>query len=214
MDKGYETCVIIIIYVDDMIIASRVKEEIQRIKDLIRERFDIDDLGELKYYLGIYIETHKDHILLNQSSYITKLIEKYQLEHSRSVNSPLPSNFAFDPHENLNLKADDKAYVENFPTRELIGALNYIAVCSRPDISFAVSSLARYQDFPNLTTCEAIKHLLKYLNTTKDLSLIFSGKVNGVVGFCDSDWASDHLTRKSTNLLTIQTTIYCCSLVN
>jgi hypothetical protein len=121
-------------------------------------------------------ESTLNHILLNQSCYITKLIEKYQLEHSRSVN--------------------DKAYVENFPTRELIGALNYIAVCSRPDISFAVSTLARYQDFPNLTTCEAIKHLLKYLNTTKDLSLIFSGKVNGVVGFCDSEWTSDRLTHQ------------------
>jgi hypothetical protein len=40
---------------------------------------------------------------------------------------------------------------------------------------------------------------LKYLNSTKDLSLIFSGKINGLVGFCDSDWASDHLTRKSTS---------------
>jgi transposase InsO family protein len=199
LDKGYETCVIVIVYVDDMIIASRVQTEIQRIKLLIRNKFEIDDLGELKYYLGINIERHADHITVNQRSYITKLIEKYQLEDSRLVHSPLPTNFIFDPHENFNLSPNERSYVENFPTRELIGALNYVAVCTRPDISFAVGALARFQDFPNISTCNAIKHLLKYLNTTKDLHLIFSGSINSVVGFCDSDWASDQLTRKSTS---------------
>jgi hypothetical protein len=199
LDKGYDSSIIIIVYVDDMILASRLQTQIERIKQLIRNKFEIDDLGELKYYLGINIERSSNSIRVNQRSYISKLIEKYQLDDSRSVNTPLPTNFNFDPHENLNLNSDERSYVENFPTRELIGALNYVAVCSRPDISFAVGVLARFQDFPNLSTCTAIKHLLKYLNSTKDLSLIFSGKINGLVGFCDSDWASDHLTRKSTS---------------
>lgn len=198
-DKGFDSCVIVIIYVDDMILASSLEAQIQRIKQQISAKFEIDDLGELKYYLGINIEKSIDSIRLNQHSYISKLVEKYQLGESRNVSTPLPTNFNFDPNENLNLNSEEKLYVENFPTRELIGALNYIAICSRPDISFAVSVLARYQDFPNISTCTAIKHLLKYLNSTKDLSLTFSGKVNGLVGFSDSDWASDHITRKSTS---------------
>jgi hypothetical protein len=61
LDHGYDTCVIVIVYVDDMILASRFLQAIQRVKRLISDRFEINDLGQLKYYLGLNIETHKDH---------------------------------------------------------------------------------------------------------------------------------------------------------
>jgi hypothetical protein len=50
LDRGYDTCVIVIVYVDDMILASRLLQAIQRVKGLISDRFEIDDLGQLKYY--------------------------------------------------------------------------------------------------------------------------------------------------------------------
>jgi hypothetical protein len=153
LDKGYDSSIIIIVYVDDVILASRLQTQIERIKQLIRNKFEIDDLGELKYYLGINIERSSNSIRVNQLSCISKLIERYN---SMTVNNLLPTNFNFDPHENLNLNSDERSYVENFPTRELIGALNYVAVCSRPDISFAV---AYWQDSKTFQTSPLAQRL-------------------------------------------------------
>jgi hypothetical protein len=62
--------------------------------------------------------------------------------------------------------------MNEFPVREIIGALNYLAVFSRPDIASAVNILARYQDKANLSTCHACIHVLKYLKTTLDVNLL------------------------------------------
>jgi hypothetical protein len=115
---------------------------------LISDRFEIDDLGQLKYYLGINIETHKDHITLNQSSHITKLVEKYQLLESR------PTSKIF-PQENLSV-------------------LSTISLFVQDQASHLLMVLARYQGFPNLSTCHALKHLLKYLKTLASFSLVKS----------------------------------------
>ncbi len=82
-------------------------------------------------------------------------------------------------------------------SQELICALNYIALRTRPDISFAVGFVARYQDQPNITICKAIRHILKYLYSNKDLFLCLSGDKNSLVGFSDTDWAGDPATKRS-----------------
>lgn len=97
----------------------------------------------------------------------------------------------------MNLK--QAKYVQSFPVRELIGAMSYIALSTRPDISYSISLLARFQDKPTLKLCQAINHLLKYLNTTKHYSLKFSGNINSLIGYSDADWGGDLINRKSTS---------------
>ncbi len=127
-------------------------------------------------------------ISISQQSYISKLLSKYKLECSKRVNTVLPTNFYYDPMEMERLTTQQKQQVEKFPTQQIIGALNYISVCSRPDITFAVGLLERFQDRSNLSTCHALKHLLKYLISTINEKLVYSGIVNSLVGFSDSDW--------------------------
>jgi hypothetical protein len=85
-----------------------------------------------------------------------------------------------------------------FPYSELVGSLLYLAVCTRPDIAYAVGVLARYMSKPMLRHWNAAKSLLCYLVGTMQCGISFDGKGGNLEGYCDSDYAGDVDTRKST----------------
>jgi hypothetical protein len=81
---------------------------------------------------------------------------------------------------------------------ELVGGLMYLATCTRPDIAQAVGALARYMSAPQKQHWEAAKHLLRYVRGTVDFGIHF-GEGDGLQGYCDSDYAGDLDTRRSTS---------------
>ncbi len=198
-DVNTESFVIIVLYVDDLIIGSKDLNVIKDLKRKIAQKYEIEDLNELEYYLGINIKRIEDGYVMSQKTYIEKLIAKHRLELAVNTSSPLPTTFKYDPDEINHLKPSQLQYVVNFPTRQIVGELNHIAIATRPDIAFAVNYIARFQDSPNLSTCKALRHILKFLNSTKDHHLKFSGRVNSLVGYSDADWAGDPINRKSTS---------------
>lgn len=199
-DKETTDIVIIIVYVDDILISARELQLINLTKDLIKRRFQIEDFGEINYYLGIAInrDITSGAYYMNQRGYIESLCDKFNIKTNPSCNIPLPYQFQYNVNEYESLTEDEKNYVLNFPTRQLIGAINYIALCTRPDISYAISLLARYQDKPNLSTCKATVYLLKFLLNTKHYEIKFTGSTVSLVAYSDSDWAGDRDSRKST----------------
>lgn len=88
--------------------------------------------------------------------------------------------------------------MSKIPYRELIGSLLFIAQISRPDISFAVNLLSRFNGNPGAAHWKAAKRTLRYLSGTKELELIYGGSHRQLTGFCDADWAGDTDSRKST----------------
>jgi hypothetical protein len=74
--------------------------------------------------------------------------------------------------------------------REMIGCLMYAAVMTRPDIAFAVSNLSQYLDAPRTTHLHAVTRVFRYLSGTKELKLVLGGSDTTIVGYSDSDWAS------------------------
>jgi hypothetical protein len=83
--------------------------------------------------------------------------------------------------------------------REIVGCLNYLAVCTRPDLSQAVGTLARYMQAPTTEHLQVAQGVLRYLSSTADMGLEFGGKGRrGLIGYCDSDYAGDLDTRRST----------------
>jgi hypothetical protein len=82
---------------------------------------------------------------------------------------------------------------------ELIGSLQYLANTTRPDISQAVSLLARYRAAPTTSHMKGGLRVVRYLLGTKDKGLIYGGKgKQDLVGYVDSDFAGDVDSRKST----------------
>ena len=81
--------------------------------------------------------------------------------------------------------------------REMIGSLMYLSTMTRPNITYAVSTLSQYLDSPHTTHLEAVKRVFRYLAGTKHLRLVLGGhclaagsNTTGVLGFSDADWAS------------------------
>ncbi len=72
---------------------------------------------------------------------------------------------------------------------EAIGRLMYMSLATRPDISYAVSTLSHYMQEPRTTHWHAILRVFKYLKGTRDYSLTLGGKNTHITGYSDADWA-------------------------
>ena len=82
----------------------------------------------------------------------------------------------------------------------IVGSLLYLSTKTRPDISYAVSSVARFCSKPTKEHWVAVKRILRYLKGTSNYGICYNGDTEGeVVGFSDSDWAGDISDRKSTS---------------
>ena len=86
------------------------------------------------------------------------------------------------------------------PYLSVIGALMYLANCTRPDISFSVNLLARYSFAPTRRHWKCIKHILRYLSGTTNMSLFYSNKSKEkLLGYADARYLLDpHTTRSQT----------------
>uniref|UniRef100_A0AAV1U342 Polyprotein n=1 Tax=Peronospora matthiolae TaxID=2874970 RepID=A0AAV1U342_9STRA len=171
------------------------KEHIASIKNSLMEDFSIKDLGDLKYCLGIEIHRKREDgtIKMNQKAYIKRLSEKFGVENCKDVHTPADSN------SKLIKMGQEEAFVPKYPYRELVGVLMYIATCTRPDIAHAVGEVAKFFERYDKSHWTAAKRILKYLKTTQDLSIVFSGINKGeLIGFADANWAGDLDTRRST----------------
>uniref|UniRef100_H3GB69 Reverse transcriptase Ty1/copia-type domain-containing protein n=1 Tax=Phytophthora ramorum TaxID=164328 RepID=H3GB69_PHYRM len=176
-------------------IFSRTKAEIGEIKKALKREFSIKELGELKYCLGIEIHRNRDDktIVMNQRAYIQRLAEKFGVEKCKAVHTPADSN------SKLVKPSEDEDFVPRYPYRELVGALMYLATCTRPDIAQAVGEVAKFCERYNKSHWVAAKRILKYLKTTQDLGLVFNGGTKGeLIGYADANWAGDLDTRRST----------------
>lgn len=89
-----------------------------------------------------------------------------------------------------NPTVDDE--LDGVPYPQLAGCLNYIALTTRPDISYAVSRLSKYNQRHGQVHWTALKRVLKYLSATSDYSLYYSSNIKDVspIAWCDADWGS------------------------
>ena len=87
---------------------------------------------------------------------------------------------------------NEKLLGPEVPYLSAIGALMYLANCTRPDIAFSVNLLARYSSAPTLRHWNGVKHLLRYLRGTSDMGLFYS-KISKpeLLGYIDAGYLSD-----------------------
>jgi hypothetical protein len=113
------------------------------------------------------------------------------MENSCHISNPLDPNIQLENEECEDHPTDQTLYLS------LIGLLIYAALGSHPDISFAISSLSRYNSAPLATHLTAAKRVLRYLKSISAFRLHFPTCSEGLGGFTDSDWVGCCSTRKS-----------------
>ena len=200
--RNKKTGVLVGLYVDDMVIAARTVQEVQRFKTEFGKRFKIKDLGELSRVLGIQIKRDRTArtMHLDQSAHIEKLLREYGMATKGKGSASVPLNTQVD----LWKMAGEKELASKGRQiyQRQIGSVMYLMVYTRPDIAFATSRLAQFMTCPTKRHSGAMKTLLKYLRTTQDLKIKYSPhgqSATRCIGFTDSDFAGDKSDRKSTS---------------
>jgi hypothetical protein len=187
--------VLLLLYVDDILIVSTSDDSpsssANQVITALKTKYKMSDLGEARCFLGLEINRDENGISLSQETYIDTMIKRFGMEDSRNVSNPLDPNVRLENEECKENPADRTLYLS------LVGSLMYAALGSRPDISFAVSSLSRYNSAPLATHLTAAKQVLRYLKSTSAFRLHFPACSKGLEGFTDSDWAGCRSTRKS-----------------
>jgi hypothetical protein len=193
--------VYLLLYVDDMLIASHEKSLIDELKAQLNHEFDMKDLGPAKKILGMEIQRdrHAGTLFLSQKSYIEKVLERYNLNNCKPVATPFASHFKLSWRQ-CPANEEDKEYMSRVPYSSAVGNLMYAMICTRPDLAHAVSVVSRFMHNPGKEHWNAVKWILRYLKGTTDFGLLFdknSVKTNDVIGFVDSDYAGDLDKRRS-----------------
>ena len=95
---------------------------------------------------------------------------------------------------------EGKREAPKFEYQSAIGSIMYASVASRPDLAVAMSILSRFNNAPRERHYKAVEVVLRYLRGTCDCKMVMGAAGSNIElhGFCDSDWASDVETRRST----------------
>ncbi|KAG7584130.1 Reverse transcriptase RNA-dependent DNA polymerase [Arabidopsis suecica] len=184
--------VIIAVYVDDLNIIG-TQAEIQKATNYLKGEFEMKDLGQTKFCLGLQIEHTQKGIFVHQSTYNKRVLKRFNMDKATPLSTPMvvrSLNVESDPfrppEENEEILGPEVPYLS------AIGALMYLANCTRPDISFSVNLLARFSSSPTRRHWNGIKHVFRYLQGTIDLGLFYPKNINGqMIGFADAGYLSD-----------------------
>jgi transposase InsO family protein len=197
---------IVLVYVDDMAVAGPDIHQINSFKKNLINDFDITDVGELKYMLGIQVIRNRPNrtIYLNQSAYIHKILARFGMHDSHPVSTPLTVNHNLSlsqcPSNSEELQKYND-YADGIHYLSLVGSLLF-ATQTRPDIQFAVGLVAQFSKNPGIPHLAASKRILRYLKGTTNFHLVLgqrdSEKLN-LIGWSDASWAQDPDTRKSVS---------------
>uniref|UniRef100_A0A2N9FSS1 Retrovirus-related Pol polyprotein from transposon TNT 1-94 n=1 Tax=Fagus sylvatica TaxID=28930 RepID=A0A2N9FSS1_FAGSY len=195
-DNSY---IILLLYVDDMLIAGSSIEEINNLKKQLSKQFAMKDLGPAKQILGMRIIRDRANgtLKLSQTEYVKKILSRFSMDEAKSVSTPLGSHFRLTKDQSPKTE-QEQAYMSKVPYASAIGSLMYAMVCTRLDIAHAVGVVSRYMSNPGKQHWEAVKWILRYLKGTLGTSLCFTGVDMKLTGYVDSDLAGDVDTRKST----------------
>ncbi|KAI9162582.1 hypothetical protein LWI28_028704 [Acer negundo] len=183
---------ILIVYVDDIILTGNYDEEIQRLKVFLAKEFEIKDLGNLKYFLGMEVARSKKGIVVSQRKYILDLLRETKMLECKPAETPMDHTIKLGTIEG-------SAPVDKGRYQRLVGKLIYLSL-TRPDIGFSVSKVSQFMNKPTEEHQDAVFRILRYLKMTPGKGLYFKRCTNRDVEiFSDADWAGSATDRRSTS---------------
>ncbi|GJR12265.1 ribonuclease H-like domain-containing protein [Tanacetum coccineum] len=150
--------IILLVYVDDIVVTRNNLNEIKKFKQFLKSKFQIKDLGKLKYFLGIEVLDNKDGICLSQRKYCLELLHEFGLLAAKHVDTPLLENATLNHTES----DDDHLLVNVSNYQRLVGKLIYLTN-TRPDIAYVVHCLSQYMHSPLNSHLDAALRVLRYL---------------------------------------------------
>ncbi|KAK9003914.1 hypothetical protein V6N11_018808 [Hibiscus sabdariffa] len=180
----------LILYIDDILIIGNDIPTLQSIKTWLSSCFSMKDLGEATYILGvkIYRDRSRRLLALSQSTYIDKVLNRFNMEASKNGFLPMTHGVSLSK-EMCHSTPQERERMSQVPYALAIGSIMYAMICTRPDLSYALSMTSRYQANPGEGHWVAVKNILMYLRMTKDVFLVYGGEEElGIKGNSDASF--------------------------
>lgn len=185
--------VAVLVYVDDIVIASNDNEVVDQLKEDLKKRFKLRDLGPLRYFLGLEIARASQGIYICQRKYVLELLDETGLLACK------PSTIPMDPSIKLCIDSGEPLLSDPGLYRRLVGKMMYLTI-TRPGITFAVNKLCQFTSAPTQTHLKAAYKVLHYLKGTIGKGIFYSSTSDLVLkAFTDADWGSCKDSRRSTS---------------
>ena len=194
----------IFLWVDDLFIFGR-SMGLKELIDQILKVFTGRDLGDLSWALGASIkrDRKKRTITLSQEQKIVNLLEKFSMADCRPSPTPLvPRQQLRSAKDYPDLEVATQA--EHAQFMSAVGGIQYLAVVTRPDTSYACNALAKHMGCSLKEHWSAVQHVLRYLQSTKGLCMVFKGSSEKsclLEGYTDADFANDKSLKSISGLL-------------
>lgn len=186
----HKPLLIIAIYVDDGIVFAHDQNEIEDAIQQLSNRFEIHRV-ESTTFLGFQYHRGIDgSITIHQDSYVKTILKKFRMEEAKPAEAPVTLTKPTEINDTLDKET---------PYREAVGSLMYAAVTTRLDISYAVNKVSRCVVNPTSNDWKSVKHIMRYLRDKENLGITYSSNKNeGLIVYCDSDFAGDPSNSRST----------------
>ncbi|CAI7858095.1 unnamed protein product [Closterium sp. NIES-54] len=187
----------VLVYVDDLVFATADTKELTLMESELQKRHTCTDLGELRSYLGLQItwDRARRTITLTQSHMVHQVLQRFGFQFSSPQPTPLSTSHPLSaPHSD--------EYIEpSGPYPELVGCLMYMMTCTRPDLAYPLSLLARYvaPGRHRNVHWDAAKRVLHYLCITSGMGLVLGGRGPVVLTrHADASWDFDLATQQTS----------------
>ena len=190
----YKKGMIIVLYVDDAGIGAKDPADIDKLIAQLRKLgFELKKEGNFNEFLGINFDKRKDgSIELTQTGLIDKILEAAGMTDCNPNRVPATGPLGSDP--------EGEPMDETWNYRSIVGMLLYLSTNTRPDITFAVSQVARFSSNPKKSHATAVKTILRYLKRTRTKGMIIkpTGKLNLDL-FVDADFCGLYKVEPDTD---------------
>ena len=143
MKRDGQNMIFVALYVDDLILASNTSKMLQETKQALSDRFEMTDMGQLKYFLGIEIEQHFEieTLTMRQTKFACDILAKFNMENCKAVRTPQ------DPGLKLTKSmckggCKHSETMVGVPYRNAVGCLMYLMVSTHSDLAAAIGVLS------------------------------------------------------------------------
>ena len=153
--------IFLVLYVDDILLASNDPDLLIETKHMLSTHFDMKDLGEASYVLGIKILRDRANgvLKLSQRAYIERILKRFNMQNCKSTRAPIVKGDKFSKAQ-CPQNDDERGEMRTIHYSSVVGSLMYAQVCTRPDIAFVVGLLGRYLSNPGSQHWKAAKKVL------------------------------------------------------
>ncbi|XP_020972993.1 uncharacterized protein LOC110269477 [Arachis ipaensis] len=181
---------VVLVYVDDLVIVRNDGTAIQHFKEYLHTCFHMKDLGRLKYFLGFEVARSPTEIFLCQRKYALNIITETRVLGAKPVATPCKENHRLGSAIG-SLLSDPSIY------RRLVRRLIYLYF-TRLDLAYSVHMLSQFMQNSRIEHWQAALRVVHYLKGHLGQGILLPRENDlRLYGWCDSDWASCPLTRKS-----------------